>query len=260
VWFSLEVSDVYKESYKPFTQVLAVHSNVFSADYINVSMLANVGDSELKTHVELVLGSIIRLRPEDVVSHLKIFYGVYEFMECITRQVDLGLIFLRIPYDRANLLLELIIEAAQSFEVKTYLLAYSTTNNLSTLLLRRTQHRDKEEVVISYLNNCQDQLRRLMKVLFSLIVQAKAQHYSSIAPGLFGLITLFQAEFAALQQEFLTTHPNRGLVEEAVRQLWNGVSVVASLAVDAREKNYYQGRLFTSNVQRLVEVLKLDKS
>jgi hypothetical protein len=56
-----------------------------------------------------VLSSIITLRPENVVAHAKAFHGIYAFLEHTTRQIDLGLIFLRLPHDRANIVLELVI-------------------------------------------------------------------------------------------------------------------------------------------------------
>lgn len=256
VWLELEPADLYKDCYKPLSQVLSCHTHVFSSDYVNVPQMANLGDAELRKHVELVLRSLIKLRPEDVITQSKTFYGIYEFLEYITRNTDLGLIFLSIPYDRANLLLELLIEAAQSFEVKTCLLAYTTCNNIASLLLRKSPHSFKEELIMGYLTQCQDQLRRLLRTLFSLIVQAQAKHYVSIAPGLFGLVCCFQADFQEMITQFLGTHMNLKHAEEGLCVLMNGVVMVSSIEPEAREKNYYQTRLFTSNVERFIEHMK----
>lgn len=219
-------------------------------------MLAHSCDSELKAHVELVLSCIVKLRTEDVVTQLKTFHCVYEFMEYVTRNSDLGQIFLRVPYDRAALLLELVIEASQSIEPKSCLLAYSTATNITTLLLKKSSHQCNEEAVVGYLTHCQEQLRRLLRTLFSLVVQVRAQHYGSISPGLFGLICLYQADFQELQQSYLATHSNSRHANEAMRVLLNGVSLTSSVDADSRDKNFYQVRLFTSNVQRFIDHVK----
>ncbi|AFZ81205.1 hypothetical protein BEWA_006140 [Theileria equi strain WA] len=235
--------DKYKKIYKGITANLEVLNHTLGGDYVSFGVFDVYGDATLDDVLRLAFQLCLSIPVEDLQAYPKAMQPLYGYLDLCTKLFMPQVLTLE-PKCVAQL-----ISACQdglcSYEASISLSAASALDNFVTYCFNEMNTQitgggpNPVRVFLESENEC---LKRVMILIFNLLLRGDSNSAWSISRPLLGLILLNQAEFQQLPQQHSQNLPEdkKEKLQRCFASLMNGIdNTLSHQNKDTFTKNVY---------------------
>jgi exportin-7 len=228
--------DLYTEKYKGIGVCLDMFARALNGNYTNFGVFEMYNDLSLASSMALALQMCLAVPQQEIAGYLKALKPYYLFLELATRSHMPKV--LELDAGPLTTLLSSIEEGLLSFDNGVSVQCCAAVDNIIMFLyqqLKNTRSSPEQERARRLLTEADprspvqvpDCLRKLLHLMFQLVMTGEFTSTWSISRPLLGLILLHEAHFVQLKEQLATTHSQieerRTKLRSCFDDLMNGV-------------------------------------
>jgi len=196
---------LYKEKYKGMGIALELFCHALHGGYTNFGVFDLYHDNSLATSMNLSLRMCLAIPLHELAAYAKTFKSYYCFLELATKSHMAKVMELE-PAMLAQLLAS-IEDGLLSFDVGISMQCCASTDNLVAYFF---QHQDKQnqdgEQVRRFQQSQGQSLRRVLQLMFNLVMNGEHNSTWSISRPLLGLMLLYQEDYQTIRDNLVQQH------------------------------------------------------
>lgn len=194
--------DPYKEKYKGLAVALEMFSRALNGNYVNFGIFDLYGDGALDNALKLALSMCLAIPDEDLQAYVRSLKPFYSFLDLATKNFMPQILELT-PQMLAQLIRS-VEDGLCSFEPGVSMQCCSTIDNIVTFFYQRLSSPDVEgQAVRLFLETQPQSLKRVLQLMFQLVITGEFSSMWSMSRPLLGLILLHEQEFLNIKQQLL---------------------------------------------------------
>ncbi|PFH35350.1 importin-beta N-terminal domain-containing protein [Besnoitia besnoiti] len=194
--------DLYKEKYKALAVALEMFSHALNGNYVNFGVFDVYGDGTLNDSLKLSLSMCLAIPDEDLQSYIRSLKPYYSFLDLATKNFMPQVLELSPPM--LAQLVRAVEEGLCSFEPGVAMQCCSTIDNIVTFFYQKLNSREPEgQAVRIFLESQPQSLKRVLQLMFQLVITGEFTSVWSMSRPLLGLILLHEQEFLSIKQQLL---------------------------------------------------------
>eukprot|EP00920_Eleutheroschizon_duboscqi_P037447 GHVT01089771.1.p1 GENE.GHVT01089771.1~~GHVT01089771.1.p1 ORF type:complete len:993 (-),score=214.78 GHVT01089771.1:221-3199(-) len=217
-------TDVFRQKYKGIAVALEMFSNSLSGNYVNFGVFEVYKDGALTNALLLALKMCLAIPPDDLQAYIKSLKAYYAFLELATKSFMPQM--LELPSASLASITRAIEDGLCSFDHNVSMQCCSAIDNVVSYLF---QHKEKStpEGTMSdkFLREEPQTLRRVLQLMFQLVITGEFSSAWSMSRPMLGLILLFPDEFQSIQSSYGSQHSEEKQVKlrSYFKELMEGV-------------------------------------
>ncbi|EPR58512.1 importin-beta N-terminal domain-containing protein, partial [Toxoplasma gondii TgCatPRC2] len=194
--------DMYKEKYKALAVALEMFSHALNGNYVNFGVFDVYGDGTLNDSLKLSLSMCLAIPDEDLQAYIRSLKAYYSFLDLATKNFMPQVLELSPPM--LAQLMRAVEEGLCSFEPGVAMQCCSTIDNFVTFFYQHLNSPDAEgQAVRVFLESQPQSLKRILQLMFQLVITGEFTSVWSMSRPLLGLILLQEQEFLTIKQQLL---------------------------------------------------------
>ncbi|KAF8817967.1 importin-beta N-terminal domain-containing protein [Cardiosporidium cionae] len=233
---------IYREKYKGLATALEMFSHVLSGNYVVFGVFEVYGDLALSNSLKLCLEMCLAIPQDDLQAYLKSLKPFYSFLDLATKN------FIADVMNLSTASLAQLIQAVEdglcSFETNVSMQCCSIVDNVVTHFCNKKDSPEADgQAIRNFLESAPQVMRRILQLMFQLVITGEHSSPWSMSRPLLGLILLYENEFILIQRQLASQHleEKQLQLEQYFTELMRGVEAnVSSKNKEVFTRNLYQ--------------------
>jgi len=200
-----EWKNLYKEKYKGMGVALELFCHALHGGYTNFGVFDLYHDNSLAASMSLSLRMCLAIPRSELMAYTKTFKSYYCFLELATKSHMSKV--MELETHLLAQLLSSVEEGLLSFDVGISMQCCASTDNLVAYFF---QHKDQQtpegDLVRRFSNDQSDSLRRILTMMFQLVLNGEHNSTWSISRPLLGLMLLYEGEYQNIRDNLVKAH------------------------------------------------------
>eukprot|EP00397_Hematodinium_sp_SG-2012_P002865 GEMP01002873.1.p1 GENE.GEMP01002873.1~~GEMP01002873.1.p1 ORF type:complete len:1098 (+),score=232.07 GEMP01002873.1:197-3490(+) len=197
--------NLYKEKYKGMGIALDLFCHALHGGYTNFGVFDLYNDNSLATSMNLCLRMCLAIPQQELTAYTKTFKPYYLFLELATKS-HMGKV-MELDASMIAQLLSSVEEGILNFDHGISMQCCASTDNIVAYFFQNQDKQAPDGEQVRQFQTVQSQsLRRILKLMFHLVM--KGEHIStwSVSRPLLGLILLYHEEYQQIRDNLVAAH------------------------------------------------------
>jgi len=244
-------ADVYKQKYKGLAISLEMFSHSLAGNYTNFGVFEVYSDMSLSNSLRLALQMCLAIPETALPAYIKSLRSYYSFLDLATRNFMSNI--MELDCSLLAQLIRCIEDGLCSFETGVATQCCSCIDNIvSFFFLNKDNPESEGQAVRKFLLEQPQPLKRVLQLMFQLVIAGELTSTWSMSRPLLGLILLYEEDFIRLQE--VLTNQQVEEKKEQFRSFFRDLMNTIDASLSSKNKDLFTRNLynFAHNIRALV--------